>query len=362
MRTIVHVFGTMNRGGAEMRTLELLRKRRRSDEHHLFVALSGLSGTLDEDFRTLNCEVIPRRLSPGFPLWFIRLLRQRGATHVHSHVHVASGYLLLLAWVARVPRRIAHFHSMGDGRPSRARRLIYRRIGRALVRLVATDVVAVSGAVLRVVIGSSAASSPRFSVLHDQVDGGRFTIRSADGFEPLRLGIIGRLDADKNPERCLEVVAALRRRAPGKPLTAWFAGNASASELAHLHDRVDDLGLVEIVEFLGVRDDVPALLERTHVLLSTTRREGLPGAIIEAAAAGVPAVVSAIAPNEEASRFLPGVVTVPLEATDDEWCAVIEDVLARGSDRFAGPTVRAAFDRSPFALTDDNTQVDALWS
>ena len=162
MSVVVHLFGSMDRGGAEMRALELVRQRLRPGEHHVFMALSGRKGALDEEFRSLNSEVMARRLSPTFPLWFIAELRRRRPTHLHSHVHLASGYLLLLGWLARVPRRIAHFHSIGDGRASNAARRAYRTIGLVLVHLFATDVVAVSHVVLGVVSGSRRRRAARF--------------------------------------------------------------------------------------------------------------------------------------------------------------------------------------------------------
>ena len=200
------------------------------------------------------------------------------------------------------------------------------------------------------------------TVLYDRVDGARFAVERVEGVGCLRLGVVGRLDAEKNPQRCLEIVAALRHRIFGKQLTAWFAGTGSETELAGLRHRAASLGLSQIVQFLGVHDDVPALLARTDLLLSTTRREGLPGAVIEAAAAGVPAVVSAIGPNEEAARWLPSVVPVPLDAADEVWCDVIEDVLADRTGRFSVSTIQASFDLSPFAYSDDQPELDALWS
>ena len=99
MSTVVHLFGSMDVGGAETRLLEEL-ARRPGRETHVCVTLSGRPGSLAPRFAELGVEVVPRRLSPTWPAWFVGFLRERGATHVHSHVQLASGYLLTPAWLA----------------------------------------------------------------------------------------------------------------------------------------------------------------------------------------------------------------------------------------------------------------------
>lgn len=361
--TVLHLIGALDPGGAETRLLELLR-RRAGIEQHIFVALSGRGGALDAEFEALGHIVVPRRLSLAFPLWFIRFLRGAGVTHVHSHVHLASGYLLLLAVAAGVRRRIAHFWSTGDGRRSDWSRQAYRRLGRFLVLRAATDVVMVSRSVAASVLPRSPDRPERSKVrvVYSRIDGSRFVASSGawqSGNAP-RLIAVGRLDQEKNPVRALEVLAKLRERRAEASLA--LAGRYSPLEREALDRRIHSLGLAGAVSLLGQRDDVPDLMAQSDLLLSTTVREGLPGAIVEAAAAGVPAVVSAIAPNEEVAMLLPSIIPVPLAASDEAWCDVIEGVLDARVDRFRPETVRYWFDRSPFSLTDSSPEIDALWT
>ena len=57
---------------------------------------------------------------------------------------------------------------------------------------------------------------------------------------------------------------------------------------------------VDRVHLLGHRQDVPAVLGAGDVFAFPSRYEGLPGAVIEAMAMGLPVVASDIAPNREA--------------------------------------------------------------
>jgi len=360
--TIVHLFGSLDPGGAEVRTLEELRARRRPDEHHVFVALSGRVGALEPQFEAIGCEIVHRRLSPSFPVWFVGFLRRRRPTHVHSHVHLASGYFLLLAAAAAVPRRVAHFRSMGDGRAGSVRRKLYRSTARALLALFATDLVAVSGSVRDVALGRSTRLGRRCTVMYNRIDQARFPAAQAPQAGRARLITVGRVDAGKNPLRAVSIVAELVERGAFDDVSLTFVGRGSPDSLAEVQRHARALGVEASIDVLGERDDVPLLLAGSDLLLATTFREGLPGAILESSAAGIPAVVSAIAPNEEAGRWLPGVTVVPLDAGDEVWCSVIEDAIRGRTDRLSPAEVRAGFDRSPFALRGPNAELDRLWS
>src|SRR3989304_7354800 len=94
---ILHVFWRTSRGGAEMRTIDIIRHIDRSQYRLEYVALSGLPGTLDDEIRRLGGEVHYCPLGLTFSRRFRRLLRPEKYNVIHSHVHYFSGYLLRLA-------------------------------------------------------------------------------------------------------------------------------------------------------------------------------------------------------------------------------------------------------------------------
>lgn len=69
--------------------------------------------------------------------------------------------------------------------------------------------------------------------------------------------------------------------------------------------RAAELGLADRVVFCGWWDDVPALLAATTVSVLSSRHEGLPCAVVESLAAGVPVVATAVDGTPEVIR--PGV-------------------------------------------------------
>lgn len=68
-------------------------------------------------------------------------------------------------------------------------------------------------------------------------------------------------------------------------------------EIVSLKERAKKHGIENQVHFLGFRDDIKKLLGISDIFLFTTHQEGLPRALMEAMAAGLPCVVSRVRGN-----------------------------------------------------------------
>lgn len=100
----------------------------------------------------------------------------------------------------------------------------------------------------------------------------------------------GRLHPTKNIGNLLRAFVTVHRRYPRTRL--WICGAGPlAGELA---DQADALCLGDGVRFLGGRDDVAALLQAADIFALSSDVEGLPLALLEAMAAGLPVVVTAV--------------------------------------------------------------------
>lgn len=104
---------------------------------------------------------------------------------------------------------------------------------------------------------------------------------------------VGQLIPRKNYGVALEAVARLGR----KDVQFWIAGTG-ASE-GELRAQIDRLGLREQVKLLGFRSDIPDLLHAADVFFFPSRQEGLPVALMEAMASGLPIVCSRIRGNTD---------------------------------------------------------------
>jgi glycosyltransferase involved in cell wall biosynthesis len=126
------------------------------------------------------------------------------------------------------------------------------------------------------------------AVIHNGIgstflDGTGIPLPRGDG--PLRLIAIGTLDSRKNFEEAIRAVSATSNT----HLTIVGDGPLR-NDLA---DQIGRAGLLDRVNLVGARSDIPALLDQHHALLSTSKFEGFGLVAAEAMSRGCPV----IAPN-----------------------------------------------------------------
>jgi glycosyltransferase involved in cell wall biosynthesis len=107
---------------------------------------------------------------------------------------------------------------------------------------------------------------------------------------------IGRQDFQKGQRYLLEAMAMLVSNHPHFVLLVAGRSGDVSGELESLRNR---LGLQDRVHFLGHREDVPEILAAADLFVFPSFYEGLPGAVIEAMALGLPIVASDIEPVRE---------------------------------------------------------------
>jgi glycosyltransferase involved in cell wall biosynthesis len=98
--------------------------------------------------------------------------------------------------------------------------------------------------------------------------------------EDIAIGAVGRLEQEKRYDLLIDAIAALRNGFPR--LRLLIAGEGSLRRT--LQDRIDRLGLGEVCELLGQRDDVSDLYHAFTVFVQSSSNEGVSNALLEAMA------------------------------------------------------------------------------
>lgn len=362
---VLHVFGRMQPGGAEKRTLEIMHHLRPDGFICDVLALSGLPGSLDGEVEALGGTVhlLPRRR--GWRGRLRALLHERRYQVVHSHVHFFSGVLLQEAAAAGVPVRIAHIRGIDDGKGEGLWRRLYRWWMRRLIDRYATRILAVSRAALT--CARLPTDDARATVLYNGLDLGLFTCAIDRAAVRARIGLpaqarvvmnVANFTPPKNHLFMLRVFAAFARDHVEAHLV--FIGRGGTPQEQEALAFIAQSGLASRIHVLGSRDDVPELLRVADVFLFASRYEGLPGALLEACAVGLPCLASAIEPCREVAERLPQVVCLGLERPLEEWTAGLAHCVTIGRDD-DGERCRQRLALAGFDVTQAAAAIRLLW-
>ena len=117
------------------------------------------------------------------------------------------------------------------------------------------------------------------------IDKYRVDIKKEDKFTLLSIGI---LREQKNQKFLIQNVKKLID--DGLDLVIWIVGNGPLED--ELKELIKKEGVEAYVKMLGLRDDIPTLLNKAHVLVMPSFYEGLPITILEAGAAKLPIIAT----------------------------------------------------------------------
>jgi glycosyltransferase involved in cell wall biosynthesis len=217
----------------------------------------------------------------------------------------------------------------------------------------ATHVTAVSEAVGRTVEAMGVARD-RITVIPNGVDMARFGGGASDGAalgdrsEGAIIGSVGCLAPRKDYATLLAAFALLERRHVA--FQGVLIGDGPEREtLEHI---VRERGLERRVRLLGERADVERLLPALDIFVLSSREEGIPNALLEAMAAGRPAVATAVGGTPEVLADGETGWLVPAEAPE-----ALADALA---DALARPAEAKRRGDNARRWAEDRLSIDAM--
>ncbi|HET8814096.1 MAG TPA: glycosyltransferase [Solirubrobacterales bacterium] len=225
-----------------------------------------------------------------------RLLRRERPEVFHAHMSspVACKWGLAAAVWARVPAVVGTVQVGEYEPPDRSAYWQLRTLARRVDRYLA-----VSRDIAAELIERLGWPAEKIEVVYNAVDAARFEVEAPPGLrEPLGgsdthplVLTPARLDEQKGHAVLLEAIAGVA--------DAHFLLAGEGPERERLESLAQELGIADRVRFLGRREDVPQLLAACDVFALPSLYEGSSLAVLEAMAAGIPIVSSAIGGTDE---------------------------------------------------------------
>ncbi|MDW8106406.1 MAG: glycosyltransferase [Armatimonadota bacterium] len=297
---LFQIISTLRPAGAERVVVHLLQYHDRSKYQPVCICLGEPTGS--------HYERIVHEL--GVPLHFLgkkqwatprmmqrldSLFRQYRPTVVHTHLRgLTYAYPLLLKH--RIPVRVHTVHSLAwHDRGTRLQKLVatlaFRyRLGRvvpvAIAERVRESIQQVFGYPNAPLIPNGIAVD-EFSLPAEA----RWDWRVREGIpkDALVLVHVGRFTQLKNHEMLIRAFAKLQL-----PDSAYLLLVGEGELRSQTEQLVRELGIADKVRFLGVRADIPEVLNASDIFVLSSRWEGNPMSVMEAMAAGLPVVATAV--------------------------------------------------------------------
>jgi glycosyltransferase involved in cell wall biosynthesis len=313
---VLQLIGGFRMGGAERLILSLATEVNR-DRFDVIPCAWGQVGPLEKELRAAGVPYrvlgLQRRSILTGPLFLLDLrrivaaltdiMRELAIDIVHTHLTPPTLLGILATRHQYSPRLCATVHSV----------MLYKQRGnlsprewliRAGIRTVfpqADRIIAVSEAVAHAAHRQAGLPKEKIAVIPNGIDPNRFRFETSRHELRQRLDLpserplviaVGRLDRPKGYPHLLAAMAAMPREE--RPLTLIVG---DGPERYALEARAKAFDLAHDVQFLGIRHDVPALLAAADVFVLPSLWEGLPLVLLEAMAAQLPSIVTAVGEN-----------------------------------------------------------------
>ena len=358
---VLHLLVSTQPGGGPQHVLTLTTWLR--DRGWRPIVAGPRDGALFERFCASGIETVPlatAQLSPATFLRAVRLVRERGIRLVHSHGKGAGVYARLLARTQGI-HAVHTFHGIHFERYGALGRAAYLTLERRLARW--TDVVInVSRAQEAEGLALGLFSRRQSRVVPNGVDVAGLraaalsraearAVLGADAGAPL-IGCAARFDEVKRLDLLLEAAAAAGEPAP------WVALIGRGDEEPRLRALAARLGLGRRVIFAGETPAAARLFPAFDLYCAPSRKEGMPLAVLEAMALGVPVLASDIPAHREA---LGEASTGLIPLTSADFAKAVASMLADPTARAALAAEQLTRARSEFDARDMLNAVERIY-
>ena len=309
---VLQVLTIMNLGGAETMIMNYYRHIDRTKVQFDFLLHRQERGFFDDEIEFLGGKIF--RMPPISPKNYFSYKKELSLffdnnpnySIIHSHLNALSSIILSIAKNKNIPVRIAHSHLAVES--SVLKKIFQKNTDikatikdfiqstiRSNVPKVATHYFACGEKAGNWLFGKK--NKSKITIINNAINASNFTynnITSKKIREELKIknkkviGHVGRFNEQKNHFFLIKIFNEIHKRNKNVVLVLVGQGNLQSK----IEEEVRRLSIEKYVYFLGVRDNIPELLQGFDIFLFPSLYEGLPVTLIEAQAAGLNIITS----------------------------------------------------------------------
>lgn len=304
---VIHVFGSLNVGGAESRIMDVFRKIDRKRVMFHFISLDESTNQFFENEINSLSGVVDKVPSPRIIgvinhinalVKIFKKNNKNGKLIVHAHTLHHCGIVMLAAKIAKVKIRISHARSTGSKNKGLKTNIMIR-VGKILISNLATEMLAITEETARFLYAKRHVENNRVKIIPNAIELENYKEIPRDELSKLKsefkifeddvvIGHVGRFEEMKNHRFLIKLFEKYHKVNPKSTLVLIGEGSLKLE----MEQLVKDLKLYDKVKFLGLRDDVYLWMNIFDLVIMPSLFEGLPGLASESQAAGTPCILS----------------------------------------------------------------------
>jgi len=284
---VLQILPELNIGGVERGTIDLARYLMAND--HKAVVVSG-GGRLVRELDVIGARHYRIPVGRKSLFTMVRMVGKLCEIMKRENIDIVHARSRVPAWTAYFACRITKtpFITTAHG--------YYKNILTSSVMGWGRFVIAASNLIARHMIDDFKVPRSKIRLIPRGVDLDRFTYKADKETDGFTVGIISRITPIKGHTYLIKAISAVSRVVP--KLKLLIIGEPSPGKEGYkgeLELLVKRLGLSQVVEFVGWKEDVPDILSKLNLLvLPTVTPEAFGRVIVEAQASGVPVVATKV--------------------------------------------------------------------
>lgn len=329
MVRILQELSTLDGGGVAKLLYDYYRNIDHNKVHFDFVISNYYDKGIYEDyFTSQGCKIfkIVKKIEnkEKYLKQIEEIIRNGDYDVIHSHYGIFSHEVMEIAKKYGIKKRIAHSHIAYEPIDNfqKLKNIIHRKLAVANT----TDLFACGRDAGIYMWGKSAVKNGKVHIMKNAVDTSKFAFSNEKRIEKRKvlgvedkfvIGIVGRLSEQKNYPFLWRVYKKVLEKRNDTALIVVGRG----TEEKEIKSLAKKMGIYDKISFLGIRDDVPELLNAMDLFVFPSLYEGLPVVLVENQSNGLMSFASDKITNEMAVTDL--VKFLPIEGTEDQWAEEI---------------------------------------